>query len=137
MKPKRVHLEAEKMKNPNETKTGPPGGGDKRKGLDEDKRGSDRKKGRENAKNHAVVKNLFPHSEICMLVNKAWAGDFTGKCNDARPKWNEKCKCCPCWLLQKYCFTDCPNAESHIEAEKVPPTILQQMLSWIKACRKK
>ena len=95
------------MKNPNETKTGPPGGGDKRRGLDEDKSGSDRKKGRGNETNHAVVKNLFPHSEICMLANKTWAGDFAGKCNDARPKWNEKCKCCPCWFLQKYCFSDC------------------------------
>ena len=124
------------MKNPNETKTGPPGGGDKRKGLDENKRGSDRKKGRENAKNHAVVKNLFPHGEICMLANKTWAGDFAGKCNDARPKWNEKCKCCPRWFLQKYCFSDCPNKESHVLADRIPPPILQQMLAWVKACRK-
>jgi len=108
--------------------TGPLGGGDKRRGLDEDKSGSDRKKGRGNDTNHAVVKNLFPHGEICMLVNETWAGDFTGKCNDARPKWNKKCKCCPRWFLQKYCFVDCPNAESHVEAEKVPPTILQKML---------
>jgi hypothetical protein len=90
------------MKNPNETKTGPPGGGDKRRGLDKDKRGSDRKKGRGNDENYAVVKNLFPHGEICMLVNETWAGDFAGKCNDVRPKWNKKCKCCPRWFLQKY-----------------------------------
>jgi hypothetical protein len=124
------------MKNPNENKTGP-GGGDKRRGLNEDKRGGDRKKGRGNDEKRAVVKNLFPHSEICMLVNETWAGDFAGKCNDARPIWNERCKCCPRWFLQKYCFEDCQNAESHVEAEKVTPTILQQMLSWIKACRKK
>ena len=124
------------MKNPNETKTDP-GGGDKRRGLDEDKRGGDRKKGRGNDEKHAVVKNQFPHGEICMLVNETWAGDFAGKCNDARPIWNERCKCCPRWFLQKYCFADCQNAESHVEAEKVPSTILQQMLSWMKACRKK
>jgi len=110
-------------------------GGDKRRDLGGDKRG-DRKKGRGKDEKHAVVKNQFPHGEIFMLVNETWAGDFAGQCNDVRPKWNERCKCCPRWFLQKYCFTDFPNAESHVEAEKVPPTILQQMLSWIKACRK-
>jgi len=122
------------MKTPNESKTGP-GGGDKCRDLDGDKR-DDRKKGRGNDEKHAVVKNQFPHGEICMLMNETWAGDFAGKCNDVRPKLNKRCKCCPRWFLQKYCFVDCPNAESHIEAEKVPPTILQQMLMWIKVCRK-
>jgi len=120
------------MKTPNESKTGP-GGRDKCRDLDGDKRG-DRKKGRGNVEKHAVVKNQFPHSKICMLVNEA--ADFAGKCNNVRPKWNERCKCCPRWFLQKYCFADCPNAKSRVEAEKVPPIILQQMLSWIEACHK-
>jgi hypothetical protein len=123
------------MKNPNESKTGP-GGGEKCRGLDKDKRGGDRKKDRVNDEKHAVVKNHFSHGEICVLKNETWAATFAGKHNDVRPKWNENCKCCPRWFLQKYCFADCPNAESHVEAEKVPPTILQQMLSWIKVRRK-
>ncbi len=107
------------MKTPNESKTGP-GGGDKCRDLDRDKQGN-RKKGRGNDEKHEVVKNQFPQGKICMLVNETWAGDFAGKQKEKRPKWNEKCNCCPCWFLQKYCFADCANAESHVEAEKSHP----------------
>ena len=95
---------------------------------------SNKKKGKGNGENHTLVKNSFPHSEICMLANETWAEIFAGKQLDQRPNWNEQCKCCPCWFLQKYCFSDCPNVESHVPAKKVPPAILQKMLAWVKAC---
>ena len=122
------------MKSQNNTTVTGPGGGGKRREADEDKRGN-KKKGKGNNEAHSLVKNVFPHGEICMLTNETWAGNFAGKNANQRPQWNEKCKCCPCWFLQKYCFSDCPNKESHVPAKKVPPTILQQMLTWIKACR--
>ncbi len=101
---------------------------------DDDNKGK-KKKGKGNGVKHTLVKNPFPHSEICMLANKTWAGKFAGNQLDQRPNWNEKCKCCPCWFLQKYCFSDCPNVESHVPAKKVPPAILQKMQAWVKACR--
>ena len=113
--------------------SGPIDGG-KCRDADENKR--NKKKGKGNDEAHFLMKNKFPHGEICMLTNETWAGNFAGKQVDQRPQWNEKCKCCPCWFLQKYCFSDCPNNESHVPAKKVPPSILQQMLAWVKACRK-
>ncbi len=93
-----------------------------------------KKKGKRNDEAHLLVKNDFPHSKICMLTNKSWALNFTSKQVDKRPQWNDRCKCCPCWFLQKYCFSNCPNKESHVKSEEVPATILQKMLAWIKAC---
>jgi hypothetical protein len=122
------------MKSQNNTTVTGPGGGGKRREADEDKRGN-KKKGKGNNEAHSLVKNVFPHGEICMLTNETWAGNFSGKNANQRPQWNEKCKCCPCWFLKKYCFSDCPNKESHVPAKKVLLYILQQMLPWIKACR--
>ncbi len=122
------------MKSPKVTTMSGPIDGGKCREADEDKH--DKKKGKGNDEARFLMKNDFPHGEICMLTNETWAGNFAGKQLDQRPQWNEKCKCCPRWFLQKYCFFDCPNNEGHVPAEKVPPTILQQMLAWVKACRK-
>ena len=115
------------MKSPKVTTMSGPIDGGKRREADEDKR--DKKKGEGNDEARFLMKNDFPHGEICMLTNETWAGNFAGKQLDQRPQWNEKCKCCPRWFLQKYCFSDCINNESHVPAEKVPPTVLQQMFA--------
>jgi hypothetical protein len=62
----------------------------------------------------------FSLGKICMLVNETWAGDFAGKCNDALPEWNEKCKCCPRWFLQKYCFCGLPKRRESRRSGKSP-----------------
>jgi hypothetical protein len=121
------------MKAPKDTLTAGTGGGGKRNEDDDDKH--DKKKGKGNGKKHTLVENPFPHSEICILVNEKWAGSFAGKQLDQHLNWNEKCKCCPRWFLQKYCFSDCPNKKSHVPAKKVPPAILQKMLAWVKSYR--
>ena len=90
--------------------------GGKRKEDDDDK--CNKKKGKGNGEKHTLVKNPSPHSEICMLTNETWAGNFAGKHFDQRPNWNEKCKCCPRLFLQKYCFSNCPNVESHVPSSE-------------------
>ncbi len=121
------------MKSPNNTTVAGPGGGGKHQEPNNRKRDG-KKKGKGNDEAHLLVKHDFPHSEICMLTNKSWALNFTGKQLDKHPQWNNRCKCCPCWFLQKYCFSDCPNKESHVKSKEVPATILQKMLAWIKVC---
>ncbi len=88
------------MKSPNNTTVTGPGGGGKRREANEDKRG-DKKKGKGNNEAHLLVTNAFPHGEIFMLTNETWAGNFAGKNANQCPQWNEKCKCCPRWFLQK------------------------------------
>jgi hypothetical protein len=122
------------MKSPKAIKTSGPEDTGERRDADENKR--DKKRGKGNDNVHSLVKNEFPHGEIFMLANETGVAKFAGKQLDQRPQWNDKCKCCPCWFLQKYCFSDCPNEESHVPAKKVPPTILQKMLTWVKACLK-
>jgi hypothetical protein len=121
------------MKSPNDTTVAEPGGGGKRQEPNNGKRNG-KKKGKGNDKAHLLVKNDFPHSKICMLTKELWALNFSGKQVVKRPQWNDS-KCCPRWFLQKYCFSNCPNKESHIKSKEVPATILQKMLAWIKACR--
>ena len=66
------------MKAPKDTLTAGTGwGGGKCEEDDDDKR--NKKKGKGNGKKHTLVKNPFPHSEICMLANETWAGNFVGK----------------------------------------------------------
>ena len=120
------------MKAPKDTMTVGTGGGGKRKEDDDDK--CDKKKGKGNGKKHTLVKKLSPHSEICMLVNETWAGNLGASNLTNTQIGTKRCKCCPHWFLQKYCFSDCPNKESHVPAKKVPPSILQKVLAWIKAC---
>jgi hypothetical protein len=123
------------MKSPKATKTSGPEDTGKCRDADEDKCNKKKGKGNDDAA-RSLVKNESPHGEICMLANETWVANFAGKQLDQRPQWNDKCKCCPCWLLQTYCFSDCPNKESHVPAKQTSPAIFQQMLAWVKACRK-
>ncbi len=86
-------------------------------------------------KSHDLVKNKAPHPKLCMLATKTWAIKFTSKNMDKRPKWNNKCRCCLRWCLQKYCFSNCKNKESHIKANKIPAENLTSMKAWIKLCQ--
>jgi hypothetical protein len=62
------------------------------------------------------IKNKIPHTKICMVINKSWASNFANKHTDKHPKWNDKCNMCPRWFLQKYCFNNCKQKESHMKA---------------------
>jgi hypothetical protein len=86
-------------------------------------------------KSHDLVKNEAPHPKLCMLATKMWAINFASKIIDKWPKWNTKCRCCPRWFLQKYCFSNCKNKESHIKANKIPVENLTSMKAWIKLCQ--
>jgi hypothetical protein len=81
------------MKSPKARKTSVPEDTGKRRDADEDK--CDKKRGKGNDNAHSLVKNEFPHGEICMLANETWVANFAGKQLDQHPQWNDKCKCCP------------------------------------------
>jgi len=123
------------MKSPKATKSSGPENIGNHRDADEDKRDKKRGKGNDDAA-CSLVKNESPHGKICMPANEKWVANFAGKQLDQHPQWNDKYTCCPRWFLQKYCFSDCPNKESHVPADKIPPPILQQMLAWVKACCK-
>ena len=65
------------MKSPKASKTSGPEDTGKRRDADDDKRDKKRGKGNNNA--HSLVKNEFPHGEICMLANETWVANFAGK----------------------------------------------------------
>ena len=85
-------------------------------------------------KSHDLVKNKAPHPKLCMLATEMWAINFASKNINKRLKWNDKCRCCPRWFLQKYCFSNCKNKESHVKANKIPTENLTSMKAWIKLC---
>jgi hypothetical protein len=97
------------------------------------------KEGRNNKKkksdDRSVIKNDSPHPKICMLTNEMWAINFASKHLDKCPKWNDTCHCCCRWFLQKYCFSDCKNKESHVKANEVSAENLANMKAWVKLCR--
>ena len=82
-----------------------------------------------------MIKNEAPHPELCMLPTETWVINFASKHIDKRPKFNDKCKCCPRWFLQKYCFLNCKNKDSHVKANDIPADALTNMKAWIKLCR--
>ncbi len=59
-----------------------------------------------------------------MFTNETWVINFASKQVNKHPQWNNKCKCCPYWLLPKYFFNNYKNMESLVKADKVPATIL-------------
>ncbi len=101
------------------------------KGDDETKGRKKEKKGEED---RMLVKNETPHPELSMLATETWGINFANKHIDKRPKFNDKCKCCPRWFLQKYCFSNCKNKESHVKANDIPVDALTNMKAWIKLC---
>ena len=123
-----------KMKDPATTpgatpSSGPKGGG---KG-DEDKGG--RKKTKKGDEDRTMIKNEAPHPELCMLATETWSINFANKEIDKRPNFNDNCKCCPRYFLNKYCFSNCKNKESHVPGDKIPANVLINMKNWIKLCR--
>ncbi len=74
-----------------------------------------------------MVKNEAPNPELYMLSTETWAINFASKHVDKRPKWNKTCRCCPRWFLQKYCFSDCKNKNSHVKANNIPTENLTNM----------
>ena len=97
-----------------------------KKGGNGNKEGGRKKKKKD--ENRTMVKNEAPHPEL-------WAINFASKHIDKRPKWSETSRCCPRWFLQKYCFSDCKNKESHVKAGEIPAENLTTMKAWIKLCR--
>jgi hypothetical protein len=93
-----------------------------------------RKKKKKN-KDRAMVKNEAPHPELCMLSTETWVINFASKHANKQLEWNKTCHCCPRWILQKYCFSDCKNKDSHVKANKIPAENLTNMKAWIKLCR--
>ncbi len=84
------------------------GGGDKGK-----------RKKKKADKSRDMIKNKAPHPKLCMLAGKTWAINFANKNIDKCPKWNKKTNMCPRWFLQKYCFNNCKQKESHIKADNI------------------
>jgi hypothetical protein len=122
------------MKDPATTPGATPSSGLKGGGKgDEDKGG--RKKTKKGDEDRIMIKNEAPHPELCMLPTETWSINFANKEIDKRPNFNDNCKCCPRYFLNKYCFSNCKNKESHVPADKIPANVLINMKNWIKLCR--
>jgi hypothetical protein len=87
-----------------------------------------KKKGKKGDNPWDLIKNKHPHAELCMLANETWAIIFANNNLDKCPKWGKKSGCCPCWFLNRYCFSNCKNKESHIKAKKIPAMTLAKIL---------
>ena len=95
---------------------------------DKDKEGKGRKK-KKGDEDRTMLKNDSPHPELCMLANETWAINFASKHIDKRKG------CCPRWFLNKYCFSDCKNKDSHVKGNDIPADVLATMKAWLKLCR--
>jgi hypothetical protein len=121
------------MKDPATTVGATPSSDPKGGKGDEDKGG--RKKLKKGEEDKSMIKNEAPHPELCMLATETWGINFANKEIEKRPKFNDKCKCCPRWFLNKYCFSNCKNKESHVKTNDIPTDVLISMKNWIKLCR--
>jgi hypothetical protein len=115
------------MKDP-ATSTTTPGTEPADKEKDKDPKEGKRKK-KKGDEDRTMVKNDSPHPELCMAANETWAINFASKHVDKRKG------CCPRWFLNKYCFSNCKNKDSHVKASDIPPEVLTTMKTWLKLCR--
>ena len=122
-----------KMKDPATTPGATPSSGPTGGKGEEDKGG--RKKTKKGDEDRIMIKNEAPHPELCMLPTETWSINFANKEIDKCPNFNDKCKCCPRYFLNKYCFSNCKNKESHVPADNIPANVLTTMNNWIKLCR--
>jgi hypothetical protein len=102
--------------------------------LEQGKDKQGKKKGKKRVNFHNIIKNEYPHAELCMLANETWAISFTNKKVNKHPKWGKKSRCCPRWFLNRYCFSNCKNKVSHVKANEIPAATLAKMKSWINSC---
>ena len=122
-----------KMKQPNSDSTSPTESKNNDNGNGGSGDGKRKKKKPDEARE--LIQNKAPHSELCMLTGETWGITFANKNVDSRPKWNDKVTMCPRWFLQKYCFNNCKNKESHVKSDEIPAEKVTAMKTWIKSCR--
>ena len=80
------------------------------------------KRKREERESGSLVKNESPVKEFeASKEEKEKFNEFFGGNNIChRVIWGNKSKMCPRWFSKLYCFDNCSNRESHVEANKVP-----------------
>jgi hypothetical protein len=64
---------------------------------------------------------------------KTWVGTFGNKLVSKCPIWNDKAKMCPRWHIHGHCFESCVNADSHVEASKIPASKISQFKDFMEA----
>ena len=86
-----------------------------------------------------VDRRLTNNSQIQafrMKEKEVWR-KFCGLCQSERPYHDEAAKIhmCTRWHIKGYCFSDCNNASSHVEKEKVPAEKEKEFGAWMKKVR--
>ena len=71
-------------------------------------------------KPNKFIKNESPCPKFKVIEGETWAGTFGNKLVSKCPAWNFKAEMCPRWHIHGHCFKSCINADSHIEASKIP-----------------
>jgi hypothetical protein len=86
-------------------------------------------------KPNKFVKNESPCPEFKVKEGETWAGTFGNKLVFKRPAWNIKAKMCPRWHIHGHCFKNCVNADSHVEASKIPAEKIAKFREFMDAIR--
>ncbi len=86
-------------------------------------------------KQNSYIKNNSPCHDFKLKEGKTWVGTFRNKLVSKRPIWNDKAKMCPRWHIHGHCFESCVNANSHVEASKIPADKISQCKDFMEAIR--
>ena len=61
---------------------------------------------------------------------------FAHRCLEDRPKWNDSCKMCPRWWIFGVCYSDCNNAESHVDSDQLPQDKKSAFIEFLEKARR-
>jgi hypothetical protein len=81
------------------------------------------------------VNNTSPCPEFKLEQGEMWANDFANMRVQDRIHWKGDCRMCPRWNICRHCFDNCVNADSHIEANKIPPTKISEFKEFMQLIR--
>ncbi len=86
-------------------------------------------------KNNKRTVNASPPPKFKLAQGKTWGISLANKNVHGRVTWEGDCKMCPCWLINGYCFDNCINAESHVEAHLIPSPKISELNDFMQVIR--
>jgi hypothetical protein len=81
------------------------------------------------------IVNASPPPKFKLAQGKTWGISFANKNILGRVTWKGDCKMCPCWLINSYCFDNCINAESHMEARLISSPKISEFNDFMQVIR--
>ena len=113
----------------------PGNGGGKTNKRTAEKNDEEDKEGKKKRRKPTTVRNSSQPDACKLQTGETWGTHFANKGFNDRVDWDGSCKMCPRWFIRGFCFADCTNKDSHVNAEDIPADKLAAFQQFMRTCR--